>query len=226
MKFWKTIIAVAAAIAGTQTQSETLTIHYRDTGNNDKTLEVEEDIEILRIDSAGLFFLALPEGLTKLHTLDIPQFHGSRLKLPKDIGKEAEWPFRLVTRSASVPSLAVHREMKKFELFHRMDVPTRIPAAKDLIKNLRLDVAIDSEGFVRASLDSGLRIDVIEVYGFPPRITMTRKDGGVELSWNRGALQVARSINGPWQDYPVFGNPRRVFLRTPFTAEFFRVKED
>ena len=55
---------------------------------------------------------------------------------------------------------------------------------------------------------------------------MTRKDGGVELSWNRGALQVARSINGPWQDYPVFGNPRRVFLRTPFTAEFFRVKPD
>lgn len=233
MKFWKTIIAVAAASAGLQTQAETLTIHYRDNGNNDKTLEVEEDVEVVKINS-GLSSLTLPEGLTKLHTLDIPQFHGSRLKLPKDIGKEAEWPFRLKIRSASVPSLAVHREMEKFELFHWIrqdftgdydwDVPTRIPAAKDLIKNLRLDVAVDSEGFVRASLDSGLRIDVIEVYGFPPRISMTRKDGGVELSWDRGALQSAPTIDGPWKDVTFDQTVRRLFLRSSSPAEFFRVK--
>ena len=121
MKFWKTIIALAAAcLAGgfwETTAQETLEVHYTDSGGTFHTLQVEKDIEVLRFDSRTTS-LTLPEGLTKLHTLEVDRFffegERKRLKLPKDLGKEAEWTFRLMFGGETIPLLAVHKDMGRF----------------------------------------------------------------------------------------------------------------
>ena len=50
-----------------------------------------------------------------------------------------------------------------------------------------------------------------------------RQEGGVEIVWDRGQLQSAPSIDGPWTDI-TFDDTCRLFLRSSSPAEFFRVK--
>ena len=91
MKFWKPIIAMAAAcFAGgleeTTAQvvtirdpktggfvnvekTEPLEIHYTDSSGTTYTLQVEKNVEVLEF--VDLTSLTLPKGLTKLHTLEI-----------------------------------------------------------------------------------------------------------------------------------------------------------
>lgn len=125
-------------------EPETLEVHYTDSGGTFHTLQVEKDIEVLRFNRFdSIRSLTLPEGLTKLHTLDIATviFQLTSLKLPKDLGKEAEWTFRLMFGGETIPLLAVHKDMGRFLLLYNVGrrgagvVPTRIPAAEKLIKN-------------------------------------------------------------------------------------------
>lgn len=60
-------IAVAFAVAALQVQAEMLTVQYKDSNGKFHTLQVEEDVEVLRL--GNLTSLTLPDGLTKLHSL-------------------------------------------------------------------------------------------------------------------------------------------------------------
>ena len=244
MKFWKTIIALAAAcLAGglweTTAQEtpepETLEVHYTDSGGTFHTLQVEKDVEVLRFDSRTTS-LTLPEGLTKLHTLEIGTVLGggfrlASLKLPKDLGKEAEWTFRLMFGGETIPLLAVHKDMGRFLLLYNVGrrgagvVPTRIPSAEKLIKN-RIP---DDDGVFRIDQSDHhyLGVEVIEVYEFTPKPKITIRGNGIEIRWPEGILQSSPTINGPWKDaQPVRVHTLRVrrSFRSPLPVEFFRVK--
>ena len=106
------------------TEPEMLEVRYTK-GANSYTNQVAKDVEELFFDHY-IDELILPEGLTKLHTLGIHQ--GARvgttldlrtLTLPKDIGKDADWPFRLmIAHPNSINGLAlqVHKDMGQFSL--------------------------------------------------------------------------------------------------------------
>ena len=226
-------------ITGQETpETETLEVHYTDSGGTTYTLQVEKDIEVLRFNRFDrISSLTLPEGLTKLHTLDIATviFELTSLKLPKDLGKEAEWTFRLMFGGETIPLLAVHKDMGRFLLLYNVGrrgagvVPTRIPSAEKLIKN-RIP---DDDGVFRIDQTDHhyLGVGVIEVYGFnKPKITMKVWRNGIDVRCceYEGILQSAPTINGPWKDTQPFRvgtrRERRIFLSSP--AQFFRVKPD
>ena len=236
---------------GQETQEpETLEIHYTKptsgTVHTMHVMQVEKDVEVLRFNDTSS--ITLPEGLTKLHTLEVDLFffegERKRLKLPKDLAKDAEWTFRLVISgltSSSVLSLAVHKDMGRFLLFlpsgrrgGAAAVPTRIPLAEKLIKN-RIP---DDDGVFRIDQTDHhyLGVGVIEVYGFnKPKITMKVWRNGIDVRCceYEGILQSAPTINGPWKDVqpvpPVqvsrrTGELRRRLFSSP--AQFFRLKPD
>lgn len=220
---------------GQETQdSETLEVRYNDSGGTTRTLQVEKDVEVLKF-RYNINELTLPEGLTKLHSLEIYNLSTTTLTLqrsltlPKDIGKDADWPFRLVL-GRPIP-LRVHRDMGRFSLlvlnhwdnYNFFGVPLRIPSAKDLIRNREPD----DDGIFRIPMNAGgieHKLEfTIEVHGIPPQIWLNRREGGVEIVWDRSQLQSAPSIDGPWTDI-TFDDTRRLFLRSSSPAEFFRVK--
>ena len=262
MRFWKPmnrdktlkLILTAACLAGgfgettgqETAEPEMLEVHYtkptNSTAHTMHVMQVEKDVEVLRFEN--LTNLTLLEGLTKLHTLEVDLlfFEGERkrLKLPKDLAKDAEWTFRLVISrltSSSVLSLAAHKDMGRFLLFLPSGrrggdgaVPTRIPAAKELIRNRLLT----DDGVFRIDQADHhyLGVGVIEVYGFPPKMKITIRRNGIDVRCceYEGILQSAPTINGPWKDVqPVRVHTLRVrrnFLRSSSPAEFFRVKPE
>ena len=203
-------------------EPEMLEIRYTEHGTS-YTNQVTKDVEVLRL-SQYITVLHLPEGLTKLHTLSIDSagvhsLNLTKLILPKDIGKDADWPFRLYVSYVDENfTLQVHKDMGRFSLYH-----IRIPSAKNLIRNREPD----DDGIFRIPfpLDYALGTEefTIEVYGVEPQIWLNRQEGGVEIVWDRGQLQSAPSIDGPWTDI-TFDDTRRLFIRSSSPAEFFRVK--
>ena len=196
-----------------------------------RTLRVEKDSEHLKIDFPFgdddlLNWVRIPEGLTKVHTLEIDTvgvvldqstFELS-ISLPKDIGKDAEWPPRFRINLSLLYILEVHEEMGPFTVITgSAPLPLRIPSAKDLIRNQEPN----DDGVFRISPHYGVK--TIEVHGVSPRIWLNRREGGVEIAWDRGQLQSAPSIDGPWTDI-TFDDTRRLFLRSSSPTEFFRVK--
>ena len=192
-------------------EPETIEVHYTDINGTSHIMRVEKDVEVLRFEN--LTNLTLPEGLTKVHTLEVDLlfFEGERkrLKLPKDLAKDAEWTFRLVISrltSSSVLSLAVHKDMRHFLLFlpsgRRGDAgaPTRIPSAEKLIKN-RIP---DNDGVFRIDQSDHhyLGVGVIEVYEFTPKPKITIRGNGIDIRWSEGILQSSSTINGPLERRP------------------------
>ena len=217
-------------------EPETLEIRYILYGTS-YTNQVAKDVGTLLFNH-NITVLHLPEGLTKLHTLSIFEpsdpsgsLDLTRLILPKDISKDADWPLRVVI--ARFPdddfTLQVHKVYGQFSLVMALNrsghyLPVRIPSAKNLIRNREPD----DDGVFRIPMsinpiDEGSRRFTIEVHGVEPQIWLNRQEGGVEIVWDRGRLQSAPSINGPWTDI-TFDDTRRIFLRSSSPAEFFRVK--
>ena len=209
--------------------------------NLTSTNQVAKDVEILRFDGQ-INSLNLPEGLTKLDTLvityrepgeysDVVVAHYLRLRVPQDIGRDADWPLRVVLENPPGFALQVHKDMGQFSLVVRKTgdeyyLPVRIPSAKNLIRNRKPD----DDGVFRISMDKNPLNEsfgrfTIEVHGVAARIWLNRQEGGVEIVWDRGQLQSAPSIDGPWTDI-TFDDTRRLFIRSSSPAEFFRVKPE
>ena len=203
------------------------------------------DLSGNRLDSR----LTLPKGLVNLAILDLSSNDPlTTLKLPEDMVKNVEGGVEL---RSSITGLSVHYKMKEFSLPYwarvengGSEISTRLifPSAQELIRNR----VPDSDGVVRIRAssrrilyDDGVHLGrdgvyrinfsgralLIEVHGVPTRISMNRKDDGVEIVWDRGQLQSAPSIDGPWTDI-TFDDTRRLFIRSSSPAEFFRVKPD
>ena len=87
--------------------------------------------------------------------------------------------------------------MRPFEVTLIATMTIRISPAQDLIKNR----PPEDDGVFRIPVDRSHTIwriiGVIEVYGVPPRITMTSKEDGVEIVCDRGTLQSDPTIDGP-----------------------------
>ena len=130
--------------------------------------------------------------------------------------------------------------MKEFKLF-RFDGggEFEFPSARELIRNRSPDsdgvfriqsrpstiagarIVVDSDGVYRIESRHPL---LVEVYGFQPTFTITRKADGVEIFWEAGTLQRSLLIDGPWKDVESGGTERRLFLGPSHPYEFFRVK--
>ena len=138
------------------------------------------------------------------------------LKLPEDLGKDTkrissndsftDYNFHLKMED-TIEQLSVPYKMKGFRIerynwgFGWDDL--YFPSARELIRNR----SPDSDGVfrIKASLpsiivgDSGVEVDsdgvyriksrrplLVEVYGFQPTLTITRKANGVEIGWGQG----------------------------------------
>ena len=190
-------------------------------------------LERLSLLNCRLTNLTLPKGLVSLYSLQITTDGNplTSLKLPEDLGKnvrsgERLWrnsPIRiLLTLSTSIERLSVHKNMKEFKLVRCERSPCDgevldFPSARELIRNR----SPDSDGVYRIETRHPL---LVEVYGFQPTFTITRKAGGVEIGWEAGTLQRSLLIDGPWKDVESGGTERRLFLRPSHPYEFFRVK--
>ena len=174
------------------------------------------------------------------------------LKLPEDFGKNARtersWSnvsaTILLTLSTSIERLSVHKNMNSFTLLRCERSPCDgevldFPSARELIRNRKPDSdgvfriqsrpSIISGGRIVVDSDGVYRIEsrhtrLVEVYGFQPTFTITRKADGVEIGWEAGTLQRSLLIDGPWRDIESGGTERRLFLRPSHPYEFFRVK--
>ncbi len=62
---------------------------------------------------------------------------------------------------------------------------------------------------------------LVEVYGFQPTFTITRKADGVEIGWEAGILQRSLLIDGPWRDVESGGTERRLFFGLLILTSFF-----
>lgn len=201
-------------------------------------------LEKLELWNCGLTNLTLPKGLVRMRYLvitearDIPPL--TSLKLPEDFGKNATLQIRLFLKH-STERLSVHKNMKEFRLrrygpnFENFD----FPPARELIRNQSPDSdgvfriqsrhSLISGGKIAVGSDSVYRIEtryplLVEVYGFQPTLTITRKADGVEIGWEAGTLQRSLLIDGPWRDIESGGTERRLFFRPSHPYEFFRVK--
>lgn len=240
MKIWKLTIAMAAAcFAGGLWQAtaqeiaepEMLHVHFIYYPQATGGVRVAKDVESLAFPN-DTSHITLPKGLTKLHTLSVhannhadPLHALQSLRLPKDVGKDADWPFQLWVEGLNAEfTLRIHEDMGRF-LVNEL----RIPAAKDLIRNrepnndgvFRIPIRAYSDA-IGGSNDPRF---TIEVHGVAARIWLNRQEGGVEIVWDRGQLQSAPTINGPWTDI-TFDDTRRLFIRSSSPAEFFRVKPE
>ena len=199
-------------------------------------------LETLKLWNCGLTNLTLPKGLVRMRYLviaearDIPPL--TSLKLPEGFGRNASIIVLLLDRS--VERLSMHKTMKEFKL-NRFDGggEFEFPSARECIRNR----SPDSDGIFRIqsrpSTISGGRIVVgsdgvyriearhpllVEVYGFQPTFTITRKADGIEIGWEASILQRSLLIDGPWKDVESGGTERRLFFRPSHPYEFFRIK--
>ena len=200
-------------------------------------------LERLHLWNCGLTNLTLPKGLVMLDWLvihnhsDIPSL--TSLKLPEDFGKNAKRQINLLL-NPSTERLSVHKTMKEFKL-NRFDGGGEFdfPSARRLIKNRKPDSdgvfriqsrpSLISGGKIVVGSDGVYRIEsryplLVEVYGFQPTFTITRKADGAEIGWEAGILKRSLLIDGPWRDIESGGTERRLFLRPSHPYEFFRIK--
>ena len=207
-------------------------------GCNLKNLILPEglkSLEVFRSRGCGLTNLTLPKGLVHMRDLIVSD-HLPSLKLPEDFGKYASQ--RIVYLSASTKRLSVHKNMVEFRL-SRGGEGLNFPSARELIRNRRPDSdgvfriqsrpSTISGGKIVLGSDGVYRIEtryplLVEVYGFQPTFTITRKADGIEIGWEAGTLQRSLLIDGPWKDVESGGTERRLFLRPSHPYEFFRVK--
>ena len=211
------------------TAQETLTVEYTLEGVRHE-LQVDADEEVLEFKNIPLTSLTLPVSLYRL-TIATDNNPMTSLKLSEDFGKNARsgerlWrnsPFRiLLVLDTSIERLSVHKDIKEFKLV-RCERRTPcdgeefdFPPARRLIRNR----SSDNDGVYRIESRHPL---LVEVYGFQPTFTITRKAGGVEIGWEAGTLQRSLLIDGPWKDIESGGTERRLFLRPSHPYEFFRV---
>ena len=172
-------------------------------------------LETLKLWNCGLTNLTLPKGLVRMWYLiiaearDIPPL--TSLKLPEDFGKNVTRQIDLFLKH-STERLSVHKNMKEFRLLRFDDVfvggggggEFEFPSARELIRNRSPDsdgifriqsrpstisggkIAVGSDGVYRIETRYPL---LVEVYGFQPTFTITRKADGVEIGWEAGTLQ-------------------------------------
>ena len=176
---------------------ETLHVHYIYYPQATGGVGVAKDVESLAF-ADDTSHITLPEGLTKLHTLLVhannhadPLHALQSLQLPKDIGKDTDWPFQLQVVGLNTKfTLRIHEDMGRF-----LVNDLRIPAAKDLIRNREpnddgvfripisdYSVTINRSTPIPKSIND-LRF-TIEVHGVAARIWLNRQEGGVEIVWD------------------------------------------
>lgn len=202
-------------------------------------------LEKLHVNYCELTNLTLPKGLVRLNWLALYGTPIASLKLPEDFGKKnvnLSWRGFRLDAGKYLERLSVHKTMKGFEL-DRYDSSGELifPPARRLIRNRSPDsdgvyrikasrrtinvggngVKLDSDGVYRIESRHPL---LVEVYGFQPTFTITRKADGVEIGWEAGTLQRSLLIDGPWRDVESGGTERRLFFRPSHPYEFFRVK--
>ena len=218
----------------------------RDSSMTNLTLpEGLRSLKILDLWNCGLTNLTLPKGLVQMRDLRISTHYDTTpltsLKLPEDFGKNVKYPFRIgLQLASSIERLSVHKNMGEFWL-RKSGEELDFPPTRELIRNRRPDsdgvfriksnlpsiiagdigVNLDSDGVYRIRFRHPF---LIEVYGFQPTLTITRKADGVEIGWEAGILQSSLLIDGPWKDVESGGTERRLFLRPSHPYEFFRVK--
>ena len=237
-------------LPGGLTRLSVLKVDFGLRGGNMTNLTLPEglrSLEILGLWRCGLTNLTLPKGLVQMRDLRISTRYDTpltSLKLPEDFGKNVKSPFRIgLQLASSIERLSVHKNMREFwirksgEELEELD----FPSARELIRNRKPDsdgvfriqsrpgtINVGGNG-VKLGSDGVYRIEtrhplLVEVYGFQPTLTITRKADGVEIGWEAGTLQRSLLIDGPWEDVESGGTERRLFLRPSHPYEFFRVK--
>ena len=229
------------------TRLRELEVDFGFRGGNMTNLTLPEGLRslgILGLWRCGLTNLTLPKGLVQMRDLCISTRSDTlltSLKLPEDFGKNVKYPYRIgLQLASSIERLSVHKNMREFWI-RKSGEELDFPPARELIKNRSPDsdgvfriqsrpgtINVGGNG-VKHGSDGVYRIEsrhtrLVEVYGFQPTFTITRKADGVEIDWEAGTLQRSLLIDGPWRDVESGGTDRRLFLRPSHPYEFFRVK--
>ena len=204
-------------------------------GNDSLTsLTLPEGLSSLKeiaISRTGLTSLTLPEGLSSLERLHISATELTSLTLPEGlsslerlhIGATGLTSLILPEGLSSLHGLNLYNNFRLTSLTLSEDLPSLEEI--HLTSSDRLTSLTLSEGLLSILQSRNLipkSVRVINVYEYLPRIT--RRENGVEIRWEKGILQSATTVNGPWTDVPVLDDRRRLFLRSSMPAGFFRVK--
>ena len=245
---FKNTSLTSLTLPGGLTRLSVLKVDFGFRGGDMTNLTLPEglrSLEILGLWCCGLTNLTLPKGLVQMRDLRISTHCDTTpltsLKLPEDFGKNVKYPFRIgLQLASSIERLSVHKNMREFWL-RKSGEELDFPSARELIRNRKPDsngvfriqsrpgtINVGGNG-VELGSDGVYRIEsryplLVEVYGFQPTFTITRKADGVEIGWEAGILQRSLLIDGPWKDVESGGTERRLFLRPSHPYEFFRVK--
>ena len=173
------------------------------------------NLKTLRLYENQLTSLTLPEGLTSLEYLTLDYNQLTSLTLPEGL-TSLEW---LDLRQNQLTSLTLPEgltNLKTLRLSGNPFMEIRLPVG---FKNpIRFDVG---RGLLERQLYRISYYDPLSVAPSSPKISISRGENGLEVSWKSGVLQKSAGVEGPWQDVNA-SSPLQVSPSLP--AEFFRVR--
>ena len=172
-------------------------------------------LEYLNLERNQLLSIILPDGLRRLSEIHLRGNQLVSVTLPNDL-------FRLYwldLRNHPLTSVTLPGGLRSLRVLHlppslrRLQLPSGM---HDRVGRIALN------GSSANSLLSPDNLFFLEFYELPVSLSITRKDGGLEIAW-RGVLQKSAEIEGPWQNVDET-SPLQVSPSLP--AEFFRVRAE
>ena len=153
-------------------------------------------MEYLYLPGNQLTSLTLLKGLTSLQSLDLRNNQLTNVVLPEGLSS-----------------------LETLQLSGNPFMEIRLPVGFSS-PTLRYDVG---RGLGERELYRISYYDPLSVAPSSPKISISRGENGLEISWESGVLQKSASIEGPWEDVHA-SSPLQVNPSLP--AEFFRVRAE
>ena len=159
------------------------------------------NLQSLHLRENQMTSLILPDGLTSLRSLQLQNNQLTNLVVSP--GASSQWGGNLSLYVYGNPFMEIGLPVGFSE-------PTRFDVTRWVGERERYRISY---------------YDPLSVAPSSPKISISRGENGLEVSWESGVLQKSAGVEGPWQNVDET-SPLRIFPRPSLPAEFFRVRAE